>query len=266
MIDQLSVSEFIQKLEAKISTVVMEIQLDNLYNWNEDYITLSILKELRRNFRQVTIKYSKNKFIHVKTNFLKFNRKLKAEEKYGDIAILINLSYDDGISLEGVGLLEAKRFYQDKKSFSAINQDQLRRINENAPHAFLMLYDYERIDKNQTFKNYLLIKKKFFQSPLYASLIPINIARNFPKIERDIYRFSTAFSYQFAYRYMHGLDLEFTNEIIQAAKGYQVAEINPPQYVIQVSIKHTKDDKEIDLVLPEVNLENFTKINNDSTN
>lgn len=264
MINPLKFSEFVQKLEAAISNVVMEIKLDNLYNWNEDYITLSILKELRRSFQRVKIQYSRNKFIQIKTNFFKFNKKLKAEEKYGDIAILINLSYDDGITFEGVGLLEAKRLYQDKDSFGAIKQKQLRTIYKNAPHAFLMLYDYERIDNNHNFKNYLETKKKQFSTPLYASLIPINIATNFDKFERDIYRFSTAFSYQFAYRYIHGLDLEFSDEIIQAAKGYQVDEIHPPKYVIQVSIKHTKRDEEMNLILPEVNLENFTEINNDS--
>lgn len=265
-INELKFQEFFEKLEGAISSVIIEIDQDELNNWDEDYITLDILKELRRNFRQVIIKYSKNKFIKIRTNFLKFNKKLNSEEKYGDIAILIKLSYDDGIVVEGVGLIEAKKLHLYDNIFSAIKIKQLETIYNNAPHAYLMLYDYKRIDDDENFKNYLQTKKTQFSTLLYAALVPIDLARQVNSFNRKLYRFSTAFSYQFAYRYIYGLDLEFSDEIIQAAKGYQVDERYPPQYVIQVSVKHTRSryDQETDLTLPEVNLENFTEINNDN--
>ncbi len=260
MINQLKFQEFFEKIEAAISSVIMEINQDNLYNWNEDYITFNILKELRRNFRQITIKYSQNRFIQVKANFLKFNRKLGAEEKYGDIAILINLSYDDAKIIQGVGLIEAKKIDKDKNTFLAVKTEQLDTIYKNAPHSYLMLYDYQRIDDNKIFKDYLQIKKSQFPTPLYATLVPVNLARRFNEFNPTLYRFSTAFSYQFAYRYMHGLDLEFSDDIIKAAKGYQVNEKYPPQYIIQIAVKHTKYEEQNNLILPEVNSNNFIEI------
>jgi hypothetical protein len=260
MTNNLTFPEFFKKIEHAISEVIMDIIQDNLNNWDEDYITLDILKAIRRNFREVTIQYSKKKLIKIKTNFFKFNRKLKAEEKYGDIAIIVNLDYDDGESIKGVGLIEAKRI--NAGTFSAIKVNQLDRIYKNAPHAYLMLYDHERIDKDENFKNYLGTKSSCFDSPLYASLVPINLARKFHKFNRKLYRFSTAFSYQFAYRYIHGLDLEFSDDIIQAAKGYQLNERYPPQHIIQISVKHTQFEDAPYSAPSEINTENFTEITN----
>ena len=258
MTNHLKFPEFVKKLEEAISQVIIDIIQDNLNNWNEDYITRDILKGLRRTFREVTITYSRNKFIKIKTNFFKFDGKLSAEKKYGDIAIIVNLDYDDGESIEGVALIEAKRI--NNGTFSAIKMEQLDRIYENAPHAYLMLYDDERIDEEKNFKDYLQNKKTFFPTPLYASLVPINLARKFNIFDRNLYRFSTAFSYQFAYRYIHGLDLEFSDDIIQAAKGYQQDERYPPQYIIQVSVKHTQSKEAPYSIPPDINTENFTEI------
>lgn len=259
MTNSLKFPEFVKKLEEAISQVIIDIIQDNLNNWDEDYITLDILKGLRRTFREVEVKYSHNKYIKIRTNFFKFNRKLNAEEKYGDIAIIVKLDYDDGESIEGVALIEAKRI--NNNSFSAIKPKQLDTIYNNAPHAYLMLYDHERIDKEENFKNYLQNKKTFFPTPLYASLVPINLARKFNIYNRNLYRFSTAFSYQFAYRYIHGLDLEFNDDIIQAAKGYQQDERYPPQYIIQVSVKHTQSEEAGYTIPSDINTENFTEIN-----
>jgi len=74
-------------------------------------------------------------------------RKLRLPEEtdYGDIGILVNLTTWSNETLEGVGLLEAKRRDLTKGSFSSAKTSQLKRIVSKAPSAQLLLYDYENV-------------------------------------------------------------------------------------------------------------------------
>ena len=252
----LTFNEFFEGIEEKITSTIQNIKQDDFNDWDEDFITRTILSKLRANFKEVEITSAK-KFIYIKTQCFKYTKKLSAEQKYGDIAILMKIGYDDDRNeIEGVGLIEAKKRYRNGK-FTAIKSEQLHTIYQNAPHSYMMLYDFDRIDLDNNFKDYLKAKNKLFPKPVYASLVPVNLAKEFTKIDRNIYRFSTAFSYQFAYRYIYGLDLEFSQDSIETARGYRLEE-RCPKNILLVSVQHSKTKKEsIDIDFPNIETQNF---------
>lgn len=238
---KLSFQEFISQVEGLINSVIQTIVQDSLYNWDEDYITRQILAKFRQNFRRLKIQYRDKTKIEFESSAFKLGQSLHAEYKFGDIAIIVKISYAD-FQLEGVAFIEAKRRYEGGTRFLASNIEQMERIRKNTPHPYLILYDYEPINRNENFK-FIEAKKKFFVQPLHASLLPLNLAEAVNWNDDRLYRFSTSFSYQFAYRYLHGLDLDFSDEALAIAKGYRREE-GIPRYVLTVSAAYGEQNSE----------------------
>ena len=112
------------------------------HDWDEDFITRTMLRDLKNNLSSIE---------HFGQSALKgidwqaYKLKGKDETNFGDIAIIVELNYRDGTSLEGVAFLEAKKRDWRKSTFSAMNKPQLNKILKNAPRANYLLYDYENI-------------------------------------------------------------------------------------------------------------------------
>jgi hypothetical protein len=205
---------------------------DDLYNWDEDYITQDLLLEYRRRFKNIELKIAK-KTIQVKSNAYKLRKKLSAEERFGDIALIVKIQYSDH-AVEGVAFLEAKKRTENSRSFSAIKDEQLTRIYSKAPHAHLLLYDYESIHSDDEYKLQKLRGIKSSGS-LHAVTLPMNIAISSGLKDKKLYKFSHPLSHQILTRYFRGLDLDFQQEALDIAKGYS-REIGTPQFLLIVSV------------------------------
>lgn len=64
----------------------------------------------------------------------------KLERENGDVAFLIDINFDNGNTLLGVGFLEAKRIYTSG-SFDALKWAQLKLLSANSSSHQLLLYD-----------------------------------------------------------------------------------------------------------------------------
>ncbi|MEJ5328499.1 MAG: hypothetical protein WHU54_09685 [Candidatus Bathyarchaeia archaeon] len=157
--------------------------------------------------------------------------RLPEESTYGDIGILVRLTSWAGETIEGVGLLEAKRRDIGKGSFSAAKTKQLKRIVKNAPRSQLLLYDYENV--SSCMDNWLVqCKDDFFYRKRYygqqygisnpfthAVCVPISVALSLDAYTTDLHKFGVPLSYQLVGRYFRGFDLEMNPDTVSAVKG-----------------------------------------------
>ncbi len=224
--------QFRVDLEGAINSVIQRIVGDNLYNWDEDYVTQDLLREYRQRFRNIEVGMGK-KTIRIASNAYKLRKKLSAEQKFGDVAILVRIQYPDQ-ALEGVAFLEAKKRKEKSNIFDAIKDEQLNRIYKNAPHSYVLLYDYESIHNSA---DYNLQKLRGVKSSgsLHVVTLPMNIAIGSGLKNRKLYRFSHPLSHQILTRYFRGLDLDFQQESLNIAKGYN-REIGAPQFLLVISV------------------------------
>ena len=229
--------QFREDLEGAVNSVIQKIRGDGLSDWNEDYITRELLYEYRQRFRKIEIKSGK-KVIQITSEAYKLSGRLKAEPRFGDIALIVRIRYSDKI-VEGVAFLEAKKKQEGGNNFDAIKRKQLETIYEHAPHALLLLYDYENIANDQDYK---LQKPYGIRSSrsIHAVTLPINLALNFDIKNTTLYRFSSPLSYQVLGRYFRGLDLEFSKEAVKIAKGY-MRDLGLPKFLVVISAVVSSD-------------------------
>lgn len=106
--------------------------------WNEDHITYSWLSKLCEAWPSLApARYGP---VDVSWDAYKMDGAL--EEDNGDVAFLIDLRFDNGNTLQGVGFLEAKRIYKSGQ-FDALKWKQLIGLEANSANHQLLLYDYD---------------------------------------------------------------------------------------------------------------------------
>ncbi len=256
---RMKLQKFCQILEERIQE---EIQDAYPTDWDEDYITRRILVAIK------SLNYSQVEYLTTFNNiFIKaFKQKGKIETNYGDIAFVLDITYKDGDSIKGVAFLEAKRRYEGTNEYSAIKLPQLETIYSNAPSARLLLYNYgymsnlapTGIDSASSSGSGILPKIPSTNT----SALPINTAIHLKSKTDSLEKFSIPFSYQFTYRYLFGMDLEFGDDIVEKVLGNAKNKEDLPKYVIPITIKPgKKGEKELDIqVETNVNREVFAEI------
>lgn len=217
----MTVFEFTQQIEESLETEVRKLLPGY---WDEDLLTQNFLISLSSKFRNITLE-DLNGISKVSMNAFKQAGTL-TETKFGDIAIIVKITYPDGKEIEGVGYLEAKKRSFGTMRFGAINVSQLKKINKNAPRARLLLYDYTPIVgfiptycEESYFENGFERLLRFLPIT-YSVALPINVALKANHFDTDLYKYAIPFSQQFVYRYMYAHDLEFDDESISASKGF----------------------------------------------
>ena len=227
----------------EIERIINEQVVDNFpIDWDEDFITRSILKEFRNKFKKIVIRGYGNP-IHIKWLPYKFTG--KPERVFGDIALIVKLQYMDGDTLEGVAFIEAKKRYKNKINFDTLKFPQLKKILKKASRSMVLLYDYEKITNFVTshVSNIRLFPQEFLYSYTpytHSVIIPTNIVTIINKKDTSLYKFSLPFSRQLCFRYLYGFDLEFQEEAIKIAKGYNIEKIGAPKYLLIISIAPIK--------------------------
>lgn len=228
--------EFTGILEKQISDSIKDV---SIYNWDEDFITRKLLSELTGTLSTIELE-GKDYRSHIEWETYKLRGKY--ETNFGDIALVVNISFKDGTSLEGVAFLEAKRRDRLKTTFSAMNKRQLRRILKHAPRAQYLLYDYEDITgfaDTSLFLEKISLFPPFRHSALAEKTrslcVPLNVADATGFKDTLLYRHGTPLSLMFTKRYFQGLDLEFDNTAKSVATGF-LDKFGLPKYILKIKI------------------------------
>lgn len=222
-------------------------------DWDEDTITRNILKELRTGLKSIKVNGLQSS---MKIKWSLFKLTGKPETKFGDIALLVNITHQDGDRIEGVAFLEAKKRDIDSIKFGAMDIPQLSRISGNAPHSMVLLYDYDDITQFANVYSRLSIFGDWFKwKPCtHSVVVPTKIILETQKKDTTLYKFSVPFSSQLFFRYFHGFDLEFEREAINIAKGYSPSK-GLPTYLIVACVAFGKAEPITEI---NINRERFT--------
>ncbi|AOY44476.1 MULTISPECIES: hypothetical protein [Psychrobacter] len=255
-----SLDEFTGRIENTIRNSISEI---TGHEWNEDFITLKLLSDLRRELDGMyfTSNDRKNKI-----DWQIYKLKGNFENNFGDIALVININYKDGTDLHGAAFLEAKKRDWRKASFSAMKIPQAKKILKNAPRSQYLLYDYEEITNFVLGSSYQEALRQYpyhrgsqisFSAVTRAVCVPLNLALETGGKDTLLYRYGTPFSLQLAKRYFNGLDLEFDETSKKVATGF-LDKFGLPKYIIKINIiENGVEPKENEL---RVNQANYNRI------
>ena len=228
--------------------------------WDEDQLTINFLIALTKKLSNCTITDLRG-ISKVYINAFKQSGTL-TETKYGDIAVILNITFPDGENLEGVGYLEAKKRKKGAIVFDAVKETQLRTIDRNAPRARLLLYDYEPITNFvPTYFEADIYYKKHYKSlrlmpTIFSVALPLNLALQMKSYDTSLYKFGLPFSHQLTFRYMYGQDLEFEKLALKASKGYADRQ-NLSKYILTITVGPEDKIHESDIL---VNKDNYEQI------
>jgi hypothetical protein len=163
------------------------------------------------------------------------------ETKYGDVAVLVRLSSWDGDVLEGVGFLEGKKRALHTGDFSAFSLRQAKRINRNAPHAQLLMYDAADIT-GFTDNIAVLLPLPWAYSLMSmvpktnAICTPIGTAVEARNCSPSLYKYGVPLSIQLAWRFFRGFDLHFAQSALGAVRQFAQATVGGVSFLLVVGV------------------------------
>ncbi len=177
-------------------------------NWDEDFITMDILRELIREYQDVEITQDKvlKKPTKLSWDIFKHTKKGGIEQKFGDIGILVQIMYPNGNYIEGVAFIEAKRIYYPEEKFTALKAKQLKTLSDNSFSHRTIFYDYLKGQNGRI-------------APLCLGL-PTKHLIALDDNTRDIYPYCELYSYILTNRYLQGYELDYNPESIRSLKGF----------------------------------------------
>jgi hypothetical protein len=236
-------SSFRSEVEAIVNRTVKN---NHPEDWDEDFITRELLREMRKQFGEVRLTGLREE---LRINWQTWKLAGDDEHRYGDVAMLVTIADRTGDLLSGAAFLEAKKRSNRRDRFGALKLDQLDRIYESAPHAMVLLYDYKPISE--------FVLNRGLDSGLWAALlgghaapdagvqlthavvVPMSHVRAIQRKDVSLYRYSVPLSYQLLHRYLQGLDLEFHDEAISIAKGQR--RDAAPKYLLHIYVGRDTD-------------------------
>ena len=211
-------------------------------HWDENHITYSWIEAARACAASLSLRNFPRP-VAIAWNAFKSGGAL--ETKFGDIAFLVDQTFENGQKLSGVAFLEAKRNYGS--SFDKLDPDQLKTHISNTSSHRLLLYDTERSATPALFPAafpyphrrhhpflYEYYRDYLHYSPghSHATVIPTQHALAFASKSRALHQLSVPLSHQITGRYFLGQDLDYNQETVTEVRngGAQV------RYLIAVSI------------------------------
>jgi hypothetical protein len=222
MAEKITVSGLMKRIE---KTITEKVYGNYPYNWDEDFITEEIIRDFRNNYKRIEL-VDKN-YTRTIIEWSGYKLRGNPENFFGDIGILVRLHSKDGMVIEGIAFLEAKKRYENSACFDAIKMDQIERILNNTPRSMVLLYAYRPIVCNN-----IILPGEFFPNT-YAVALPSYIIMQTNNNTEKLYDFSIPFSYQLCTRYFNGFDLDFSKENIAIVKGFANKK---PKFVLTINI------------------------------
>lgn len=236
--------EFTGKLENVIRDSIGGV---SGHEWDEDFITRNLLRDLRNDLSGFRfIGRDKKSAI----NWQIYKLKGTFENNFGDIALVVNINYRDGTSINGAAFLEAKKRDWRKTTFGAMKLPQAKKILKNAPHAQYLLYDYEEITNFLNGSLYLEELSYYYHhrgasvpfAPVTRAVcVPLNLAVATTSKDTLLYRHGVPFSQMLSNRYFQGLDLEFDDTSKKVATGF-LKKFGLPKFVVKIDIAEPGSD------------------------
>ncbi len=248
MAHRMQYADYFHQVEKSITDVIRRCHPTS---WDENHITFSLCDELFHRHQSVNLEGLDRPF-KIIWDFRKL--RLPEETDFGDIGVLVRLTTWSNETLEGVGLLEAKRRDLGKGSFSSAKSPQLRKILSKAPSAQLLLYDYENV--SACMDNWSVQFEDHYYRRRYGEVLPFTHCVCLPartalqqgRYTTDLHKFGVPLSYQIVGRYFRGFDLETNPGILAAVKG-NIGRNGGPRTLILVGVSTGSQEPQ----LPEVN-------------
>jgi len=214
-IDHFAVDRIVQE-------TMRDCAADRDLQWEENHITIEIIKNLRNHFKSIDsdIKTNNRRSIVLEL----YKNKGKIENRFGDITFLIR-RFIGNSHIDGVGFCEAKREF-DTHEFKSLKFDQLVNMNANVANHKLLLYLLQ-YDSSMRSKHERMNIYPYFYTPYLACTIPsINAISIKSRKPFELINDSIPLSYQLLGKYLEGFDLVYDRRIINdVAQGREVGSL-----------------------------------------
>jgi hypothetical protein len=213
--------------------IVKAMAFNDWNNWNEDFLSRTFCEILQEHSPFSFVTFDDN-IVETTMTFRKQSGRI--ETKFGDIGVTVRFTTKAGQAVVGCAFLEAKRRYPESRTYDELRWEQLERIEKNAPHAMLLLYDFENVRFNEDVSG---LRVENSTAPSRAIVVPIGLARAIKTNTIDLYQSCTPLAHQVCYRYLQGLDLEIVEDPVKffADRGLK------PKYALQIMVNHRGLDK-----------------------
>jgi hypothetical protein len=211
-------------------------------HWDENHISYSWIQEARKCSASLSLR---NFPRPVAIAWNAFKSRGALETKFGDIAFLVDQTFENGKKLSGVAFLEAKRNYDS--SFDKLDPVQLKTQIANTSSHRLLLYDTEQSVTPTLFLAAFPYLHRCHHRFLYecycdhlhyphthshATVIPTQHALAFGCKSRSLHKLSVPLWHQITGRYFLGQDLDYNQETVTKVRNGSAQVL----YLIAVSI------------------------------
>lgn len=186
--------------------------------WNEDHISYTWLQSVTQNFRDVTITDVPS---HFSMAWDAYKADGALEQDHGDIAIIVRIAFPKQKTLDGVAFLEAKRNYESS-GYKKLNWEQLEYQSSKISNHQVLLYDDQ--PTNACMMN--LLKQGYchicFSEPYQSTqaiVVPTPHVLALRSRTRSINSLGLPLAYKLCCRYLQGLDLDFSSQLVSAVEA-----------------------------------------------
>lgn len=230
-----------KSLSSQLESIVQTNVRDNYPAvWDRDSITQALFSDLKHLLHDKAI-HTPGNTIH---SFWHLHRlKEESDTHFGHCAILMQITYHDGQTVTGAAFLETAEKDGGKNTFSHVAKNHYRKMLAVAPHAQLLLYDYDTITGMafpSTAESVIGSHPHTWNTWIpytHAVMVPAGLALSLDAKTTALYKGSLPFSYQLCYRYLHGLDLDYSRAALEIAGGIKSDRGNP-KFLILISVSH----------------------------
>lgn len=192
--------------------------------WKEDAITIDVVRAARKVLNGASIDSDDAK-AQIVAQIFKADGRL--EERFGDLALLVRVTYRDGQTIEGAAFYEAKRRDWSSNKLPAAKRGQLARMHRKLWNGRLLVFDPNRVVTRLTEIVYAPWWDEY-RYPVSAHVAPVTQAFSIPlgpvlqqsKFDTSLYKFGTPFACQLVLRNLQGLDLDDDKQTMDIARGY----------------------------------------------
>lgn len=243
-----------EQIQHEVDRIISEC---HSVDWNEDFLTFQIVGCLRNILSGYRIPDIDNSLISKKFDLEAYKLTGKAEQKHGDIAIVVTRTFNNQSQpISGVGFYEAKASSVEPYDYRypSFSYNQLRRLVSNTPRLTYLLYD--KHVRSVTAQEWPFTTKEQESYSKNKMVHAYTIDANFLKQCKDINKASglvgQTFGYHFVHKILSGRELDYSRPAKQTIKRWLKSTRRTKALVVSIFI-HEQDVNTIDdkLKLPE---------------